>query len=294
LLDSYKHPAIRKGIFAVDHKIGDKNEQHGRTGKSIIPKAASYLKVTSTINGKSFNPQYQFKYEPITMDSQIVNFNDMPRNFDVETIFEVIADDYSITRRNNGYINFLYADSPKPYISTNFTPKGEGASYTGRMHVIEACDYFSDTHSPYDEFGHALFTDWTTEQWNIFYNTSLQCVQAYKELGLVPYNDGNFDIRKLVNDVVPEFIDYMDSDAVARNERIGKIEIFDKFNTDVYVPLYGQKLKPHTFHKWVKQYCKNRTLKFNPHKNGGHDKSNGKEYYLLANDKWKSEQMNLL
>lgn len=295
MLDGYKHPAVRKGIFAVDHKIGDKGEQHGRTGKSIIPKAASYLKVVSTINGKSFNPQYQFKYEPITMDSQIVNFNDMPRNFDVETIFEVIADDYSITRRNNGYINFLYTDSPKPYISTNFTPKGEGASYTGRMHIIEACDYFSDTHSPYDEFGHALFTDWSPEQWNTFYNTSFQCVQGFKTLGLLPYPKGNFEIRKLVNDVVPEFIDFMDNkEDVPRNERLGKISLFDKFNKEVYNSLYGQNLKPHTFHKWVKQYCKNRGLQFNPHKNGNHDKSNGKEYYLLADSAWKEDQIKLL
>lgn len=295
LLDGYKHPAIRKGIFAIDHKIGDRGEQHGRTGKSILPKAAGYLKVVKTINGKSFNPLYQFRFELITMDAQVVNFNDMPKNFDVEGIFEVIADDYSVTRRNNGYVDFNYSDSPKVYVSTNFIPKGEGSSYSARMHIIEASDYFSDTHSPYDEFGHSLFTDWDKDEWNRFYNFSLQCVQWHKEEGLVKYPKGNFDVRKLVNDVVPEFIDFMDEPAnAARNERLEKITLLDKFNTDLYHGLYNQKLKPHTFHKWVKQYCKIKNLKFNPHKKGNYDKSNGKEYYLLADADYKPEQQTLL
>lgn len=295
LLEGYKHPAIRKGIFAIDHKIGDRGEQHGRTGKSILPKAAGYLKVVKTINGKSFNPLYQFRFELITMDAQVVNFNDMPKNFDVEGIFEVIADDYSVTRRNNGYVDFNYSDSPKVYVSTNFIPKGEGSSYSARMHIIEASDYFSDTHSPYDEFGHSLFTDWDKDEWNRFYNFSLQCVQWHKEEGLVKYPKGNFDVRKLVNDVVPEFIDFMDEPANApRNERLEKITLLDKFNTDLYQGLYNQKLKPHTFHKWVKQYCKIKNLKFNPHKKGNYDKSNGKEYYLLADADYKPEQQTLL
>lgn len=291
LLDGYKHPAIRKAIFAVDHKIADKGEQNGRSGKSIIPKAAENLRVVSPINGKSFKPDWQFKYEPITADSNIVNFNDMPRNFDVENIFEVIADDYSVTRRNNGYVNFTYANSPKVYVSTNFTPKGEGSSYTGRMHIIEASDYFNDQHSPYDEFKHSLFTDWDAAEWNRFYNFSMQCVQAFKALGLLPYPKGNFDMRKLVNEVVPEFIDFFDdSDMVEKNKIIEKIELIKKFNADVYYPLYGSNLKPHTFHKWIKQMCKTRGLRFNPHKGGGHDKRNSKEYYLIATPDWKPEE----
>lgn len=289
LLDGYKHPAERKGIFAVDHKIGEKGEQNGRTGKSILPKAASYLKVVAPINGKSFKPDYQFKYEQITRDTQIVNFNDMQRNFDVEQIFEVIADDYSVIRRANGYVDFKYYDSPKVYYSTNFTPSGEGASYSGRMHVIEASDYFSDTHSPYDEFKHSLFTDWTDQEWNRFYNFSLQCVQSFKTIGLLKYPKSNFDMRKLINSVVPEFIDFMDADCLF-NERIEKVALLEKFNV-VYSSLYSQKLKPHTFHKWVKAYAKNRQLQFNPHRGGSFDKSNGKEYYVLANADFKKENL---
>lgn len=287
LLDGYKHPADRKGIFAIDHKIGDKGEQHGRTGKSIIPKAASYLKVTATINGKSFKPDYQFKYEPITRDTQIVNFNDMQRSFDVEQIFEVIADDYSVIRRSNGYVDFTYYDSPKVYYSTNFTPNGEGASYAGRMHVIEASDYFSDTHSPYTEFKRSLFTDWDDKEWNRFFNFSLQCVMALKMTGLVKYPKSNFDMRKLISSVVPEFIDFMDAE-FPRNKRVEKLALLEKYNATHY-SLYNNKLKPHTFHKWVKLYAKNKLLSYNPHKDGSFDKSNGTEFYVLGDADFKPE-----
>lgn len=293
LLDSYKHPAIRKGIFAIDHRIGEKGEQNGRTGKSILSTACGYMKKVSVINGKKFDPKYQFSFEPITLDTQIIAFNDMPKQFDVESIFEVIADDYSVNRRQTGFIHFPYKISPKVYVSSNFIPKGEGDSYSGRMHIIEFCDYFNSRHSPYDEFGHSLFTDWSEDEWNKFFNFMLYCVALYKMQGLIEYPKGNFDSRKLVNEVVQEFIDFMDDPTpetgVQRNVRIKKIELLDKYNA-IHNQLYSNKLKPHTFAKWVKQYCKNKGLQFNPDKKGGFDKSNSIEYYTIADGNYKSNQ----
>ena len=292
LLDSYKHPADRKGIFAVDHKIGDLNEQNGRTGKSIIAKAIEKLKVVAPISGKKFDPKYQFCYEQIKMDSQVINFNDMPKNFDVESIFEVIADDYSVNRRNNGFLNFNYNTSAKVLVSTNFTPKGAGDSYSARMHIIEFSDYFSAKHNPYKEFGHGMFSSaWDDKEWNRFYNFMLGCVVLFKEKGLVPYPNSNFDARKMANEVNAEFIDFMDyrtspaSGPEAGENILGKkklkTDLLNEFNK-IYQELYSQKLKPHTFHKWVKQYCKHHGLFFNPHKSGGFDKSNGHEFYTIA------------
>lgn len=294
LLDGYKHPSNRKSIFALDHKIGERGEQHGRTGKSIIPKACQHLKVVSHINGKSYDPKYQFRNEPITADAQIIDFNDMSRNFDVENIFEIIADDYSINRRNNGFLHFKYENSPKVYYSTNAIPKGEGGSYTGRMHIIEFSDYFTPTHTPYDEFGHGMLSGaWDNEEWNRFYNFMLFCVQQYKADGLVTYPKSNFDARKMANEVSIEFIDFMDGKiekdkkaspgtAVLLNRRVKKIDLLEEFNKD-YQNLYGSKLKPHTFIKWIRQYCQYKGLFFNTHvPPGKYDKSNGIEYYTIS------------
>lgn len=295
LLDGYKHPANRTSIFAIDHKIGERNEANGRTGKSMIPQACEQMKKVAHISGKSYDPKYQFCDEPITVDSQIINYNDMPRNFDVENIFEKIADPYSVNRRNQGFIYFKYSDSPKVYYSTNFIPKGEGESYKSRMNIIEFSDYFSGTNTPYDEFKHGFFDEsWPAEEWQRFFNFMVWCVSYYKECGLVAYPHPNMEARKLINDVVPEFIDFMeDSELVPKNTPHEKIVLLEKFN-DVYIKLYSKKLTAHSFTSWLRKFCTTKGYTLNPKQKGKFDKRNSKEFITIADSNWKDEQTKLL
>lgn len=295
LLDGYKHPSERKAVFAIDHAIGERNEANGRTGKSMIPQACEKMKRVANISGKKYDPKYQFCDEPITVDTQIINFNDMQRNFDVENIFEKIADPYSVNRRNQGFIHFKYINSPKIYYSTNFIPKGEGQSYKARMNVIEFSDYFNSNHTPYDEFGHGFFDDsWDADEWQRFYNFMVWCVSFNKENGLTPYPLPNIEARKLINDVVPEFIDYMeDPHEVPKNVRLEKIKLQEKFN-ERYMQLYNKKLTAHTFTLWIKKFCTTKGHQLNPRQNGKHDKSNSIEYVTIADENYKIEQLNLL
>ena len=296
MLCGYKHPSDRKGIFAVDHKISERGEAHGRTGKSLIPQACLRLKKVATINGTGYDPKYQFRDEPITIDTKIINFNDLPPNFDIRHLFEKIADPYSINRRNNGFINFTYEDSPIVYGSMNYTPKGEGSSYKARMHVIEFSDYFSDTHSPYREFGHGFFeTGWDENEWQRFYNFMLWCVGYYKSQGLIDYPNPNLEARKLVYDVVPEFVDFMDDpEYVQKNTRLKKVEVMTTFNEKFYYPLYNKKITPHSFTGWLRKFCNSKGYTLNPKQKGKHDKSNSVEYITIADANWKDEQTKLL
>ncbi len=286
MLDGYKHPANRKGIFALDHKIGDRHEKNGRSGKSIIPQACSFLKVVCTINGKTHDPRYPFRYEPITVDAQIVNFNDMKQSFDVEEIFEVIADNYNVLRRNNGYLLFEYENSPKVWYSANGIPKGEGGSYRARMHMLEFSDYFNPEYTPFDEFGHGMFSSaWDEAEWNRFYSFMLWCVQVHKNDGLVAYPCSNFDARKLATEVNEDFIDYMDN--LERDVRHLKEKIFEAFN-NIHFKNNGNRIKAASFYKWTLMYCNNKKLFFNPHISfternpRRYDKGNGIEYYTLG------------
>lgn len=292
LLDGYKHPSRRMAVFAIDHLISDRYEANGRSGKSLIPQALEHFKKVAGISGKTYDPKYQFCDEPITMDSQIINYNDMPRNFDVETIFEKIADNYSVNRRNNGFIHFKYSESPKVYYSTNFTPKGDGDSYKARMSFIEFSDYFNSANTPYDLFGHGLFdkNDWPEEEWQKFFNFGLFCVAYYKEHGLQPYPNPNVEARKLVNTVVPEFVDFMDDKEYApKNQPLIKIKLQDTFN-EIYFKSYKKNLSPHMFTIWVKQYCRSGNYVLNPVQKGKHDKRGGIEYITIADDKYHQSQ----
>lgn len=296
MLDGYKHPSKRKAIFAIDHKISERGEAHGRTGKSMIPQACALLKRVATISGKTYDPKYQFADEMITVDTQIINYNDMPRNFDVEAIFEKIADPYSVNRRNQGFIHFTYTNSPKVYYNTNFIPKGEGESYKARMHVIEFSDYFNGSFTPYDEFGHGLLDEsWGPDEWQRFYNFMLWCVSYYKEAGLMEYPSPNIEARKLVNDVVPEFVDFMDDESyVPKNTRLKKIDTMTIFNDKVYVPCYNKRLSAHSFTGWLKRFCSSKGYQLNPLQKGKHDKSNSIEYITIGTAKIEGEQTKLL
>lgn len=283
MLDGYKHPAMRKAIFALDHKVGDKYEKNGRSGKSIIPHACSFLKKSCTINGKTHDPRYAFRYEPITADAQIVNFNDMKQSFDVEEIFEVIADDYNVLRRNNGYLLFKYEASPKVWYSANGIPRGEGGSYRARMHPIEFSDYFNPEYTPFDEFGHGMLgSAWDDAEWNRFYNFMLWCVQCYKESGLVAYPKSNLDERRLVMSVQPEFIDIIENmEYMPRDERFDKAPAFNAFN-EMLKNNNEKMASSKAFLKATQDYCKARGLFFNVKKNGKRDYTNNKDHYTIS------------
>ena len=164
------------------------------------------------------------------------------------------------------------------------------------MHVLEFSDYFSDAHSPYDEFGHGFFDDsWDADEWQRFYTFMLWCVSFYKENGLQQYPFPNLEARKLVNDVVPEFVDVMeDENRVPKNQRLKKIEVMTKFNDEVYQLSYNRKLTAHTFTAWLKRFCSSKGYRLNPKQKGKHDKSNSVEYITIADDNWKDEQTKLL
>jgi len=175
----------------------------------------------------------------------------------------------------------------KVYYSTNFIPKGEGSSYTSRMTVLEFSDYFHDTYKPYDEFGHGFFDEgWDKDEWDRFYCFMIWCVSYYKEYGLQDYLLPNIAARKLINDVVPEFIDFMeDEEFVPKNVRLVKIKLQETFN-EKYFQLYNKKLTAHTFTAWIKKFCTTKGYKINPKQQGKHDKSNSIEYLTIGDDKW--------
>lgn len=285
LLHGFKTPSMAKAIIAVDHKDGEKGEQNGGTGKSIVGNyALKAMKKVTQISGKEYKDENQWRFEPVTIDTQILFFNDVRYNFNFESIFELITDDMVINRRNIGYLYIPFSESPKIYLTTNFVLKGEGSSFKRRIHIIEFDDFFNENHSPYDEFGHNLFTDWDNDQWQRFFNFMLQAVQWYMRDGLIDFPGANYETRKLKAECPIEFIDWMDSDRIPRNQRIEKKYLMEEWAKSS-APLGLNKCTSNQFSKWVKKYCQNKGLNLNPQKKGARDTSNGVEYYTLGNNK---------
>lgn len=279
LLDGHKHLSVRKAVVGVDRQIGDSGlEKNGRTGKSIFAKALSFMKVVDNIDGKNYDPKYQFRYEAITPATQILCFNDMMKNHDIEQEFTIVADDYAVNKRNAGLTAYTYAESAKVYINTNYAPKGEGSSYRGRMHIIEFGDFFNDNNSPFIHFGHFLFSDWDEVQWNEFYSFMAWCLQKYKQLGLIDYPDGNLSKRKLLSMVDSELVDFLDEyhgpetnpqyNNLERNKWIDRKQLFAKWK--IFCTENDLKAtSPKWFLQVITQYARTKSFCFYLKKSGG-------------------------
>jgi len=158
----------------------------------------------------------------------------------------------SVEKKGQDPFKIDFVDSPKITISTNYTIKGEGPSFNRRIFEVEIANYFNDTHTPFDEFKHDLFTEWNKEEWANFDNYMVRCVQYYLKYGLVESKKINLDLRKLINNLGAEFIEFMESKPL--KELKYKKEVRDEFNR-----LYPNIAKYNTAQKFnakVKEYCK--------------------------------------
>lgn len=286
LCNNYK-PAIAKAVVGTDHKISqNRNEQMGRTGKGILSKAIGFVTKRFAVDGRKFDPKDQSVFENLTLDSKVITVDDCHAKFDFGHFFVPITEDFTLRKMYLGYITIPYDSSPKWYFNTNFTFKGDGDSFSGRQHIIEFDDFFNKTYTPIEHFNHTLFKDWSSEEWNNFYNYAYECDCLYKEMGLVEYAEGNYLQRKLTNDCPQEFIDFIEAHTetllssgtvlkdylnVQFNFWIDKKALLSKWSEEARQNNMGTTTAKGLYHM-LNQYCKTNLLGFYSNKAGGIEK----------------------
>ncbi|HOJ06770.1 MAG: hypothetical protein HND40_00195 [Ignavibacteriota bacterium] len=275
LLHGYKDSANAKVVVLVDEKIPDDGEPNGRTGKSIYGKALSKLKKSSRIDGKNFTFTERFTFQEVYLDTKILEFNDVTRKFDFERLFSVTTDDMTIENKKEKPFTLKFEDSPKLLVSTNYTIKGQGASYEDRLFEVEFSDHYNENHKPLDDFGKRLFDDWDADEWNRFDNFMLECVELFLKEGLVEYKPINLERRKLLDQTSPEFIEFAEQEISAGDE-YDKTALFNKFRT-TYTDFTW--LKQRTFTNWTKAYSGYMNYSYNTRE------SNGTSYFKLEDPK---------
>jgi hypothetical protein len=254
LLHSYKTNSNNKAIIFNDEIISD--SPNGRSGKGLFWNALKKLKKVSSLDGKSFDFNKSFPYQSVSTDCQILVFDDVKKNFQFENLFSVITEGITIEYKGKDSINLGVKDSPKIIITTNYTIKGDSASFIDRMYEVEMSSYFSDKHSPIDEFGHELFNDWSDEEWARFDNYMMECITIYLKKGLIKMPTFNLAYRKLVTQIGNEMINFCDS--LERNEYYKTKDLFDRF-----IGMYPERRNFTTQNKItanIKYYCKFKEL----------------------------------
>ena len=274
ILHSYKDPANPRAVILTDEVISDNPE--GGIGKGVFIKGLSKIKNVTTIDGKNFNWAKSFLWQRITLSTQIMAFEDVGRKFDFEKLFSIITEGIEVEKKNKESFYIKYDKSPKVLITSNYVVQGQGGSHDRRRIEIELKQFYSPSFSPRDKFGHNLYDDWDANEWNLFDNFMMYCVQQYLIHGIAKPKNKNLKYKKLVNDVPEEFIQYFENH-ISLDSKVELKVLCDDFRTAYHD---HAKVLNRTISKWIKDIA---TYKGWEYSSKVHN--NGTYIYLKSEDK---------
>jgi len=254
LLHSHKDSSNAKVVVLCDQKVTEFPD--GRTGKSLFGKGISKVKKSVRIDGKNFEFNSRFTFQQVDLDTQVLEFNDVKKDFDFENLFSVVTDDMTIENKGQRPFVIPFETSPKILASTNYTIRGLGSSFRDRLFEIEFSDFYNEEHRPIQDFGKRFFDDWDELEWNKFYNFMFECVKIYLTEGLIyPVNE-NLQERKIIDSSSREFKEFIEEQDL--KDGTNKKTLYEKFQKNY--PDYMW-LKQNTFSKWIKAYCNLKELR---------------------------------
>lgn len=187
LLHEYRDPlnplTIIFGEETSDTNLG------GGAGKGILTTALSKLTNLINIDGKSFNPDREFAFQRVNVDSRIVVLQDTTDKFDFEALFSKTTDGFTIRKMFTPEIFVPYEMSPKFIITTNYTIDNEKGASERRLKLLEFSSFFNSKNKPIDYLGEVLFNSWDNTKWNKFYTLMFDCLLSYLENGITEVSE---------------------------------------------------------------------------------------------------------
>lgn len=250
ILHNFKDPANPRAVILTDEVISENPE--GGVGKGVFLKGLGKIKNMVTMDGKSFNHSKSFLWQRVTLSTQIIALEDVMRFFDFEKQFSMITEGIEVEKKNKDSFYIPYEESPKLIITSNYVIQGTGASHERRRIEIELKQYYKPNFSPRDEFGHNLYDDWTPEEWNLFDNFMMWCVQQYLLHGVAKPENKNLSLKKLKNHVPETFIEWFKLKEIIHDEFYELGTICNEFRA---IDHDSSKVTNRKISGWIKAYC---------------------------------------
>jgi uncharacterized protein DUF5906 len=276
LLCNYKDPSKHVAVILTDESLFDSNQ--GGTGKSLFTRALSEMRETLTLDGKNLNLDSPFWLMNVKPSTEIINIDDADEKIKFDKFFTMITGDMSIEQKNKDRFVIPFKDSPKFCFTSNWVLKGSGDSHDRRKLEIEFSNYFNSEHTPKDEFGHLLYDDWTEDEWNRFYDFSIECIQNYLNNGIMHYDQMNLPYKKLESNTTEEFADF-----VVNEIQLDKIYDY-KINLELYNNRSNSTISPTKFTQMLKEYSKYKKCYFDKARN----RQNNQSCFLFHSEKRKN------
>lgn len=251
------HKDQRKPIVIIlnDQNLNYEGKSMGGTGKGLLVKAIAQIIPILTLNGKNLNlKDNRFIFQNVNEFTRVIVLDDVPKNFNFEDIYSIVSENMTVEKKNKTAFVFLFSQSPKFLITTNFTIKGDSSSSKRRRFDVFLNDHFSAEHTPNDEFKHEFFVDWDEEEWVKFDFFMMSCLKYYLSSGLVKYDTKELKLKMFQNETSPDFLELMQQQFNELNIKYSKSDVKNKI---IYE--YGNKYKfleqNHSIIKdWITKY----------------------------------------
>lgn len=258
LLHNYKTTANKFAVVLTEASVND--EPQGRTGKGLLLRSIGKIRKVTIIDGKNFTFDSQFAFQNVDLDTQILFFDDVKKYFDFQRLFSAITEGLSFERKHKDRINMTAEESPKIVIATNYAIQGNSESDKGRKFEMELLCYYNSEFRPVNDFGTEFFHTWNNEQWNLFYNFMIRCLQTYleNESKIPGYSSETIDEKKLLNSTNSEFIEY--ANTLQLKTYLSVNTTYNDFLE--YAGTDKNEVSKIKFNKWLKSYCQLKKLKY--------------------------------
>lgn len=248
-LHRYKDPAKAKCIIFYDSNANTENPD-GRTGKTLLTKSFEKVRKVIQEDGKMIDPKSKFAFSRVNVDTNLIVFDDVPKNLNFMRFFSVITGDLITEEKFEKRFSIPSSDSPKIILTSNYIVYGEGFSHTDRRIEFFISDFFSPENQPQELFKKRFFEEWDDTDFNEFFNTMLLSVKLYLEKGIVlPRKDRYFYL--LYNSSPIGFLELCE-ETLKPEEKYNKAALFEKFQDKITaLKLMGQS----SFTSLLKKYA---------------------------------------
>lgn len=249
LIHRHKDPATTKAIILMDVYVN--GQPNGGSGKTLLINSVGKVRKLSTIDGKKYDQREWFALSSVDLDSGVLLFDDVEKNFNLEQIFPLMTTGMLVRQKYKNHVFIPFEKAPKVAITTNYAINGTSNSFRRRMFEYEVSLTYSADYSPRDKFRHNFFDDWTAEQWNLFYNTMFQCLQVFLKNGLIDSEPISLNLTKLINKSCEEFVDWAEN-GIEPGIQYDKKKLYDSY-VKAY-PEYINRLKQRDFTYWLRAW----------------------------------------
>lgn len=211
LLNTYKKEDEGVAVILYDETLND--NPSGRTGKTLISNAIAQLRKVTTLNGKEFDNKGNFPYDTVSLDDNVICFDDMERTFKFESLFSIITGDLTLKKKFEQPIVIQFEKSPKLLFTSNYILSGVGDSHEDRKLEIELFRHYSSKFKPINEFGKRFYSNqWNKAEWSAFFNYMISNIQKYFVDGLIKAEMKTGKTKKLIANTCEDFFDFCENE----------------------------------------------------------------------------------